>query len=232
MLMSRVTVSNIKGCFSTLALPGVDLLDLDTICNTGFTLTEGVQFHVGENCGGEVVECPTEAVPIVTTEGEVIVTKKVMETTEPQSADIVVTEPKKDPVTPEKEETQDTDDTVDTGEQEEEEEEEEVNNVEDYTVNDNSIIDPVKEEAATGTDNRDKENKSIITIVIVVVISAIIIVIILLYVGYRFHFRDKGSYKLEEAKEGAPVAADEFGGQDEFSELTPNGNGKDQEWYL
>eukprot|EP00116_Pleurobrachia_bachei_P010979 sb/3471241/ len=68
MLMSKVTVTNIKGCFSILALPGVDLLDLDTICNTGITLTDGVKFHMGEDCGGEEVVCPTETV--ATTEGE------------------------------------------------------------------------------------------------------------------------------------------------------------------
>lgn len=234
MFMSKVTVSNIKGCFSTLALPGVDLLDLDTICNPGFTLTEGVQFHMGEDCTGDIVECPTEPVPVVTTEGDVIVTKKVAETTEPQSADLVVTEAKVEPDTPEVEEEEKEQDTEEEEEKEEgqdteekEEEDEGNNSVEqDYTVDD--VIDPGKEEAAT--DNRDKENRNIITIVIVVVISAIIIVIILLYVGYRFHFRDKGSYKLEETKEGPP--ADEFGGQDEFSELTPNANGKDQEWYL
>eukprot|EP00116_Pleurobrachia_bachei_P017726 sb/3477988/ len=66
MLMSKITVTNIKGCFAILALPGVDLLDLDTMCNTGLTLTDGVKFHMGEDCSGEEVVCPTE--PVATTE--------------------------------------------------------------------------------------------------------------------------------------------------------------------
>jgi len=73
----------------------------------------------------------------------------------------------------------------------------------------------------------DEGTSSSVVIIICVVSAGIVVIVILLYVGYRFHFRDKGSYKLEETKGGEPNGED-FG--NEYTDLNPTS--KDQEWYL
>ncbi|XP_063675788.1 uncharacterized protein LOC134812333 [Bolinopsis microptera] len=90
----------------------------------------------------------------------------------------------------------------------------------DYNIN---TVDVTDTEAATG----DDENNNSVVIIICVVSAGIVVIVVLLYVGYRFHFRDKGSYKLEETKETSPNGED-FG--NEYTDLNPTS--KDQEWYL
>ena len=85
--------------------------------------------------------------------------------------------------------------------------------------------------AATGGKD-EKNNQSLITI-IAVVVGGVVLVVILLYVGYKFHFRDKGSYKLDDNRPDP----------DDYQNMNSNVNngndyvkfnatGKDQEWYL
>ena len=88
---------------------------------------------------------------------------------------------------------------------------------------DYNTVDVTDTEAATG----DDENNNSVVIIICVVSAGIVVIVVLLYVGYRFHFRDKGSYKLEETKETSPNGED-FG--NEYTDLNPTS--KDQEWYL
>ena len=96
------------------------------------------------------------------------------------------------------------------------------NETEDKEGDEDNEYEVVETEKATG----DEGTSSSVVIIICVVSAGIIVIVILLYVGYRFHFRDKGSYKLEETK-GEPNGED-FG--NEYTDLNPTS--KDQEWYL
>lgn len=95
---------------------------------------------------------------------------------------------------------------------------------------DYEVVEPI-DNNAEGTDEavlakatEEDGGNSLITIICVVV-GGVILVVILLTVGYKFHFRDKGSYKLEESKNF------DNDGFNEYSDLNAPEK-RSEEWYL
>ena len=91
-----------------------------------------------------------------------------------------------------------------------------------------NVVDPIDNastEEAILEKSTSEDNDNSLIIIICVVVGGVIVVVILLTVGYKFHFRDKGSYKLEESKN---LDNDGF---NEYSDLNA-AEKKNEEWYL
>lgn len=90
------------------------------------------------------------------------------------------------------------------------------------------VVDPVDNlttDEAVLEKSTSEDNDNSLIIIICVVVGGVIVVVILLTIGYKFHFRDKGSYKLEESKNF------DNDGFNEYSDLNA-AEKKNEEWYL
>jgi len=233
-------LTSFVGCIHSAIIDGIDLLaDTCAKATPGKSTSNTFTFE-SDACPAVApttnVVCPTTATPTdpptptkPTTAGattEPIITTPVVEPTLPK----VETNPATKPAT--------TKPATDSGEPEIPVTDEppaivdpvvptEINNIVDPT-DDYEVVDPDNQ---TGTDEAilekstsDDDDNSLI-IIICVVVGGVIVVVILLTVGYKFHFRDKGSYKLEESKNF------DNDGFNEYTDLNA-AEKKNEEWYL
>jgi len=222
---------NLVGCASILQFPNIDLLPQD---KCGFP----VEYFSGDITyfEGTCSSVPAQSVvcPLPTTKPKVVTqkqtepkrkeTQKPTQKPTPEPEPLPVPDPKPEPqpdTTKPEEETKDAeskpeDNVVVVVSPDDNDTEEKENSENEYEITETG--------ASTGDELEGTSNS--VVIIICVVSAGIIVIVVLLYVGYRFHFRDKGSYKLEETK-GEPQGED-FG--NEYTDLNPTT--KDQEWYL
>jgi len=233
-------LTSFVGCIHSAIIDGIDLLaDTCSKATPGKSTSNTFTFE-SDACPATAptsnVVCPTTATPTdpptptkPTTAGpttELIITTPVVEPTLPKvetnpATDPATTKPVTDSEEPEIPVTDEppaiVDPVVPT----------EIENVVDPT-DDYVVVDPDNQ---TGTDEAilekstsDDDDNSLI-IIICVVVGGVIVVVILLTVGYKFHFRDKGSYKLEESKNF------DNDGFNEYTDLNA-AEKKNEEWYL
>jgi len=221
--MNKITISSYKGCISELQFPEIDFLPVDE-CGFPADYIKGDVTYFEGHCGGddpqsqEAMRCPTTPPP-TTSATSTTPTDPPEPTTEVQVEASTASEsqPTSTPPSPASRPVQTDISSAPTDDASE-------NNTVEPDVTDYIIAPSNEAEKTIGDDGTSPDNKAVI-IIIVVVAGGILVVVVLLYVGYRFHFRDKGSYKLDEAK---TEPTEDYG--NEYTDLNPTT--KDQEWYL